>query len=172
MTEPWERQPGESSKAFYAFTIYRDLGPKRSLRRAAEIYYSGKSKVNLGQIEYWSYKYHWVERVQAWDDYQDRLKREAHLKAVEEMADRHVRLALALQAKAAERLKQLPAEKIGPAQLVRMIRAGVEIERKARGLPDWLIEIADLSDEELVARYKELLERIGGAAADSAEEGD
>ena len=34
--KPWERQENESTSAFYAFTIYRDLGHERSLRRVAE----------------------------------------------------------------------------------------------------------------------------------------
>lgn len=34
--KPWERQVNESAQCFYAFTIYRDLGPKRRVRAVAE----------------------------------------------------------------------------------------------------------------------------------------
>lgn len=34
--KPWERQTNESASAFYAFTIYRDQGHSRSLRRVAD----------------------------------------------------------------------------------------------------------------------------------------
>jgi hypothetical protein len=35
-TPPWEQQPKESARAYGAFCAYRDLGPCRSLRAAAE----------------------------------------------------------------------------------------------------------------------------------------
>lgn len=34
--KPWERQEGESAKAFEAFTIYAGLGADRSLRAVAQ----------------------------------------------------------------------------------------------------------------------------------------
>lgn len=34
---PWERQTGESSRSFGYFTIYRDLGPGRSVAAATEV---------------------------------------------------------------------------------------------------------------------------------------
>lgn len=40
--KPWERQEGESAKAFEAFTIYAGLGADRSLRAVAQ--QLGKSK--------------------------------------------------------------------------------------------------------------------------------
>src|SRR5947209_19532516 len=36
---PWERQPGESGKAFMAFCLYPDQGPQRSLRKTCMLHY-------------------------------------------------------------------------------------------------------------------------------------
>jgi hypothetical protein len=63
----WERQPDETGKAYEAFTCYRDLGPDRSLAKAAESYYG--SSTNLAQIGLWSRKFDWVARVRAYDDF-------------------------------------------------------------------------------------------------------
>jgi hypothetical protein len=63
----FERQPGESAKAYRAFCCYRDLGAERSLAKAAETYYG--SRKNLAQVGLWSRKFDWVDRAQAWDDF-------------------------------------------------------------------------------------------------------
>ena len=35
--QPWDALPGETSKAYYAFSLYRGLGPKRSIREVADL---------------------------------------------------------------------------------------------------------------------------------------
>jgi hypothetical protein len=63
----FEPQPKESSKAFSAFKIYRDLGAERSLVKACESYYG--SSANLAQIKVWSSRHDWVTRARAYDDW-------------------------------------------------------------------------------------------------------
>lgn len=72
----WERQPGESSRAFEAFDRYRSLGPARSLRETAQsLPKNGKT------IAEWSATWDWVERVTAWDDHVADQARKAELSA-------------------------------------------------------------------------------------------
>lgn len=76
MPQFWERQEGETDKAFDAFTIYRNL-PERSLAKAAKVRaeMQGKSRVDVGQLERWSRDNDWVARAGAWDDHIDQLAR-------------------------------------------------------------------------------------------------
>ena len=68
--KPWERQEGESAKAFEAFTIYAGLGADRSLRAVAQ--QLGKSKTLMDR---WSSTYGWVARAA---EYDADLQRKAH----------------------------------------------------------------------------------------------
>lgn len=72
--KPWERQEGESAKAFEAFTIYAGLGADRSLRAVAQ--QLGKSKTLMDR---WSSTYSWVVRAA---EYDADLQRKAHAEAV------------------------------------------------------------------------------------------
>jgi hypothetical protein len=67
----YDRLPGETPKAFEAFCAYRDLGPTRSLQKAADGL--DKSMKLLGR---WSSQHNWQERVAAWDGDQDMLRQE------------------------------------------------------------------------------------------------
>lgn len=71
----YERQEGETPKAWEAFKVYRDLGSTRSLAKCAELYYGARK--NLAQLAKWSAKNAWVERVQAYEDYKEMERREA-----------------------------------------------------------------------------------------------
>lgn len=135
-TPPWERQPGESARAFGAFCVYRDLGPRRSLRAAAEKYYQRSSLAVLRQCNTWSSAFCWVERASAWDRHLDAEARRAQEEARRDMAERQAREARALQAKAVERLKVLRPEELGPADVLRYFVEAAKLERLALGEPD------------------------------------
>jgi hypothetical protein len=153
----WEQQPGETSRAFGAFCRYRDLGPRRSLRAAAEAFYGRTSAASERQIDKWSHAFSWVERAGAWDRHLDAEARKAQEEARREMVDRHVREARALQAKALERLRALCPDELGPADLLRYVVEAAKLERLALGEPD------------AVQRH-ELTGRGGGALHFSLEE--
>jgi hypothetical protein len=133
---PWEKQTGESARAFGAFRAYRDLGPCRSLRAAAEAFYRRSSAAVLRQLKTWSAAFGWVERANAWDRHLDAEARREQETARREMAQRHAQEARALQAKALERLRQLRPEEMGPADVLRFFVEAAKLERLALGEPD------------------------------------
>ena len=103
--EPWERGGDETPVAFAAFVVYRDMlveFGRRSLRRAAAKYYHddyeyGVSAAKVRQFEKWSSANDWPIRAEAWDEENDRIKRERHWRAVEDMTERHAKEAMNLQ---------------------------------------------------------------------------
>ena len=79
MTKPWDRlqDKNETSKAYAAFCIYRDMGSERSMDHVSEV--CGKS---VSLISRWGAKYDWVERARHYDDHllaKDQKKFEAKL---------------------------------------------------------------------------------------------
>jgi len=78
---PWERQSEESSQAFEGFCAYRDLSFGRTIEKARK--QVGKS---ASLLKRWSSRYSWVDRVQAWDEEQDRTATEAAAEAAQERA--------------------------------------------------------------------------------------
>lgn len=143
--KPWERQPGETPKAFAAFACYRDLGVLRTIDQAYRHWMAKQhrpvppDKRAAGNFQNWSAKHQWVLRAQAWDEEQDRLKRAAHMRALESMAERHAAMATKVQAIAIKRLNTLTEEDekgISPTQAVGMMKDAIRIERVSRGEPD------------------------------------
>lgn len=124
---PWEQQPGESAKAFEAFAIYRDMGVERSVRKVTQ-----RLNKSLTLIGKWSSRYNWPERARAYD--RD-LDRQAHAQAVREvrsMTNRHIRIAMQLQAKALEALEQLNVATLSPKMQLAFLAKATEIERMNR----------------------------------------
>lgn len=69
--QPWDRLEDETSKAFHAFCLFRDLDPgKRSYREVSEIL----GLDSQASIERWAspQKHNWQERVLAYDDYRNK----------------------------------------------------------------------------------------------------
>lgn len=132
MAEIWERQKNESSKAYAAFCIYRDLGVERSLEKVAQNRGKPGSKSWLNT---WSTKYHWVERARAYDDYLEQEKRKEQEKAILEMVERHTKEAMALQQKALERLKSLDPNELSTRDVLNYLMEAMKLERLSRGEP-------------------------------------
>jgi hypothetical protein len=128
----WERQKGETSRAYEAFCVYRDLGP------------SQRSLVNTGRklgkvsrtMDGWSVKYRWVQRSQAYDDYLDRQRRQSLETAQREAVEVHNQIATALLSKAAKKLLALDPEYMSGADLARYVDIAVRIQRQALEIPD------------------------------------
>src|SRR5436190_2076892 len=72
MALPFEQQPGESAKAFAAFSVYLGLGPERSLAAVGQ--QLGKS---MALLERWSARWRWLERAQTHATHLAAVEREA-----------------------------------------------------------------------------------------------
>lgn len=93
----WERQAGESYKAYHAFCHYRDLGAKRSVR-VAYINHKGHCDHQVVNPSYppkrwqvWSSMWGWPERASLWDAELDRQLREKLAADQLEARQRHAR---------------------------------------------------------------------------------
>lgn len=124
---PWEQQPGESAKAFEAFAAYRDMGAERSLRKLTQ-----RLHKNLTTIRDWSVKWNWQERVRAYDRELDRQAREQAVRSVRQMTDRHIRIAMQLQAKAVRALENLDEAQLTPKMMLAFLTKATELERMNR----------------------------------------
>jgi hypothetical protein len=84
-----ERLPGESIKAWAAFTIYRDLGTAgRSITAAWRKSTKRKRGEAPGRWDLWSRTFRWVERSAAYDGHLDDLQRAAREKRLIQLAAR------------------------------------------------------------------------------------
>lgn len=123
----WEQQPGESAKAFEAFATYRDMGAKRSLRKLTQQLHK-----NLTTVRDWSVKWNWQERVRAYDRELDRQVREQAIRSVRQMTDRHIRIAMQLQAKAVQALENIDEAQLTPKMVLAFLTKATELERMSR----------------------------------------
>jgi len=146
----WERMPGESSRAYSKFGAYRDLGPGRSLAKLRRLH-AGEAGWSRSALEEACERWHWQARAAAWDDEQDRARRQAQLDAVREMVERQARDGADMQrlAKGAmsEWVKPDPqtgqlklAAKLRPNEVTNLFKVGVDVERTARGEPTVVTE--------------------------------
>ena len=138
----WERQPREGDKAWGAFVAYRDMPlNERSLRRLVTEYYNvapgtKRWRNKFRAVSYLSRKWRWRERVEAYDRHLDQIAQEARRRAIEEMNERHIRIARAMVMKAAERLRDMDPAELSPTETRQFFDYGVRLERLALGEPE------------------------------------
>ena len=125
--KPWERQDGETPKAFEAFSVYLELGTIRSVRAAAQ-----KCSKNASLFMRWSAANKWVERAAAHDE---ELRRQAFEKRKQEtrnMQTRQLQTAIIIQKKALEAINKMPIESMKPQDALRFFMEASRIEKELR----------------------------------------
>ena len=113
MSRVWEPEAGESARAFSCFSIFRDLGPERTLREAAALHYGkqdGPTQGELDTVKRWSAANDWVERARHYDSWLQMEKRDAVARHATERADEFARRESVLREKALE-IRERAAEK-------------------------------------------------------------
>jgi hypothetical protein len=131
---PWDRQDSDSDRSFEAFEEYRKMGLARSLTKVAE-----KLGKSMTIIERWSSRDGWKMRVLAYDRYEARITNERVILGTAGMRERMTVLAMQMQSRAQNRILKMSEQEIKsmrPADVVAIMRAAADIERKARSIPD------------------------------------
>jgi len=173
----WDRLPGESSKAYAHFCLYRDMGQERSLRKLAA---EAKTRSRLRQLQHWSSRWKWVERCRSYDDhlqFQDRLR---HEKERKDMLTRHGKIAVLGQNLVVKGIEKLLADveqgkrDLSASDASRLLDVAVKIERLSRGEPTEISELGG-SDEHPVrlnieARARQAVEHALGITDQSPTE--
>lgn len=154
---PGGRIKGETSKAFHAFTLYREMGPSRTAERVATEL--GVTRQNVAR---WQAANDWIERAAEWDDYADLKERERDIvereKAVAKMNRDHALLGRAAQVVASRKLQAYEPENetaeararaqgaidaLSAGEAARLMSEGAKLERLARGETTERLEVRE-----------------------------
>ena len=133
MPNPWDRQPGETPRAFAAFCLYRDLpAVDRSIVAAVAQHRQNGGKASVRNWETWSSLYNWSERSLAGDSDLASRRRIRRGEALERAQDDIANMSRAALAKLLPLLQPTDAGGLDPYQI------------PLSQIPSWLRTLADL----------------------------
>ena len=135
----WERQSGETAKAFHAFEHLRTLsalGRSIPAARAACQSQCGISPASARQWHGWSTKYQWFNRAAEHDSDLASRRRERMAKEFERAQDDAAVLIRSTLAKVAERIQGMDPEELAAGQIPAALRTLIELELKVLGYED------------------------------------
>lgn len=168
MTNPWDHQSNESSKDFERFSLYRDMGAGRSLRKLAK-----ELELNPSTLAEISKKHNWQERVMAFDIYIDKASQHNQIAQVRAMKRRQITLALRAQKVAEKGLKKILKDmddenvlrKLSPEGLSKILDTGCRLERLNRDEPEQSVELVQQTNfDRLTLEEVEMLRNLHAKA--------
>ena len=124
---PWERQPGETEKAYEAFLIYKNLGPGRTFKSVAD-----KLQKSYTLIRRWKEQGEWESRAADYDRENERKEQIATQQARKKMIERHIKIGTSLQGKALQALETIAPEEMKPQDIERFLQFGTKLESENR----------------------------------------
>ena len=178
--QPWDRQPGETPKAFSAFCLYRDLPPSdRSIVVACAARRKAGGRATERNWEVWASRYDWRNRAASADSDLASRRRERMAGELERAQDAAVVQVRAALAKVAERIAGLDAEELAAGQIPAALKTLIELEFKALGQEDRValrhegkIEVEATADAAWLLDYLRGLPERSGETPEPAEEHD
>lgn len=154
---PWERQPGESPKAYDAFQEYLQLGPHKAsqtelAKQRVTRLRKGTLEGQLYQIKTWSAEHAWTHRAGAWWDEQHRQARQKSTDTLIEMAQRHAEAAQSHLAVALEPARSVLAEIVQARRDGRDIFKGLSLVERVKLANEAAKVVASLAQVERLSR--------------------
>jgi len=133
---PWEKQPGETAKAFAAFVAFKNIEPafRSQVRVASDL---GKSRQ---QIQRWASEWDWDERASAYDEEQEDKLLASRIEQKKKMDEEHLRIVRGARNKAVQALKQLDPKDLTPSELRHWLEMTLKLERLIMGEPESIEE--------------------------------
>jgi hypothetical protein len=142
--ESWERLAGESGLAYAAFCAYRDYGPGRNIRKAAEtapVENGREAGANWGKVEKrygmwraWATQFRWRERAADYDQYLDRLKQTEVRKTIEEQGRVHRMVTEKMLQVVTKKLEMMNPAALTQGAVKEWVETAVRTDREAAGL--------------------------------------
>jgi hypothetical protein len=173
-TFPWLRHYscGETSRAYEAFSVYRELGPSRSLGRAAEQLRPASTPQRLAR---WSEEWAWRRRADAWDNEQERLRAEQMAEKRREANETIHQLGVSMLVRVGQRLQALnehEARELSVPDLARLYSEATKGIRLVQGDATSRIE-ADIPErlQKLIARVTIPLEELSASVPEPTPNG-
>lgn len=145
----WERQKGETSKAYSAFKVYLEM-EDRGIQKVAE-----RLSVSPQNIRKWSGKNNWEERAAAYDSSIVEAMRKSKIAAIKDTIRHKLDLADKLEKKALLALEQINLNRISGRTIVEMLTLANQLRNEAREI-ELLLEGLD-NDAPVI-----VIERRGG----------
>ena len=132
----WERLTGETSAAFAAFCVFRDLGFERTIRLAVENYEKDKAK-QKGKYNVWrnwAAEYRWRERTADYDRYIENLKLGEVRKTIEAQGEMHRKVTGKILEVVSKKLDLMDPAELTQGNVTEWAGMAIKAEREAAGL--------------------------------------
>jgi hypothetical protein len=134
--ETWEKLADETSLAYAAFCVFRDLGAERNIRRAVEaaVKDEGKRKKKYNVWRNWSTQYRWKERAADYDRHLEHLKQAELRKTIEAQGEKHRQVTGKMLDVVAKKLDTMNPDDLTQGAVTEWVNTAIKAEREAAGL--------------------------------------
>ena len=116
----WKQQADETTKAYRAFTLYRDGGHQRSYRSVAQAL-----GVSTRLIARWGGQHHWVQRSREWDSHLFTAATDARIAEAVRIRVEQAQRATAIGERLLARLSDAEIAELTPSEIVTLVELGV-----------------------------------------------